>query len=77
MTHNSKLVAGQQPSAIHDRVCVSGVRTGVICGIQIAYLNVTTGPDQMGPVAGERGLRQIRQRRSDGRGRSAAEPNCP
>jgi hypothetical protein len=47
-THNSKLVVGEQPSAIHDWVCVSGTKTGVICGIQIAYLNVTTGPDQNG-----------------------------
>jgi hypothetical protein len=44
-THNSKIVAGQQPTAIGDWLCVSGSRAGTICSVQVTCLNqvVTTG----------------------------------
>jgi hypothetical protein len=40
-THNTKLVAGEQPSNKGDWVCESGAYGGVMCSMQITALNLT------------------------------------
>jgi hypothetical protein len=42
-THNAKLVSGEQPSSVGDRLCESGAYGGVICALQIPQngLNLT------------------------------------
>jgi hypothetical protein len=57
-TGNSKVVAGQQPSAVGDFLCESGAVGGVKCGLQIACLNQQIGSDVnvafASPISGNR-----------------------